>query len=143
LSGTGIATLLINMINTKILDWIEGYVITRMLVFGDFIGTVYRSDFLVDLDTTSEYFRRFEGQRIQALSLPVKSIKLSTLLGKIEACFQRGWDLLDAGEWTEDDFNEVYELSQQISAEIWQIRRDIDQLSQTNKVEESLSHEID
>ena len=110
------------MLNERVLDWIEGYVLTRMLIFGDFVGTVKRESFLVDLDTQSEYFRKFEGQRIQALSLPVKSRNLSTLLGRLERCIQRGWELLDAGEWTSDDFNEVYDLSQQISAEIMQLR---------------------
>ena len=110
------------MLNERVLDWIEGYVLTRMLIFGDFVGTVKRENFLVDLDTDSDYFRKFEGQRIQALSLPVKSRNLSTLLGRLERCFQRGWELLDAGEWTSDDFNEVYDLSQQISAEIMHLR---------------------
>ncbi len=113
------------MINAKALDWIEGYVLTRMLIFGDFVGTVSRSDFLVDLDTKDEYFRKFEGQRIQSLSLPVKSRKLSTLLGEIEACFQRGWVLLDNGEWTETDFDQVYALSQQINFEIRSLRGDL------------------
>ncbi len=113
------------MINTKILDWIEGYLLTRMLIFGDFVGTVKRSDFLIALDTKSDSFRTFEGQRIQALSLPVKNRNLSTLLGEIESCYQRGWELLDAGEWTEADFDQVYELSQQISAEIMSIRGEI------------------
>jgi hypothetical protein len=131
----GIAPLSVVMINTKILDWIEGYVLTRMLIFGDFVGTVKRSDFLVDLDTKSDYFRRFEGQRIQALSLPVKSRKLSTLLGRIESCFQRGWDLLDAGEWTEADFDEVYQLSQQISQEIWALRGEAKQAESTIRVD--------
>ncbi len=93
-----------------------------MLIFGDFVGTVKRENFLIDLDTESDYFRKFEGQRIQALSLPVKSRNLSTLLGRIERCFQRGWEKMDAGEWTQADFNEVYELSQQISAEIMELR---------------------
>jgi hypothetical protein len=110
------------MLNERVLDWIEGYVITRMLIFGDFVGTVKRENFLLDLDTNSEYFRKFEGQRIQALSLPVKSMNLSTLLGQIERCFQQGWDKMDAGEWTQEDFQEVYELSQQISAEIMELR---------------------
>ncbi|MEE9599644.1 MAG: hypothetical protein V3V66_04205, partial [Anaerolineales bacterium] len=47
---------------------------------------------------------------------------LSNLLGEIEAIFQQGWELLDAGEWTEDDFDQVYELSRQISSEILSIR---------------------
>ena len=110
------------MLNEKVLDWIEGYLLTRLLIFGDFIGTVKRSDFLVDLDTKSDYFRMFEGQRIQALSLPVKNRNLSTLLGEIEACFQRGWELLDADEWTEADFDQVYGLSREISSEIMEIR---------------------
>ena len=110
------------MLNKKVLDWIEGYIITRILVFGDFIGTVNRPDFLIDLDTGGDYFRRFEGQRIQALTLPVKNRNLSNLLGEIEAGFQRGWELLDAGEWTEEDFEQVYELSRQISSEILSIR---------------------
>ena len=110
------------MLTPKVLDWIEGYVITRMLIFGDFVGTVKRHDFLLDIDVRGDYFRRYEGQRIQALTLPVKNRTLSTLLGEIEACFQRGWVLLDAGEWTEADFQEVYELSQQISAEITELR---------------------
>jgi len=131
----GIAPISTIMINLKILDWIEGYVLTRMLIFGDFVGTVNRSDFLVDLDTRSDYFRRFEGQRIQALSLPVKSRNLSTLLGRIESRFQRGWELLDVGEWTEEDFNEVYELSQQISKEIWTLRGEAKQDAVTVKVE--------
>lgn len=110
------------MLNIKVLDWIEGYILTRILVFGDFIGTVNRSDFLIDLDTEGDYFRKFEGQRIQALTLPVKNRSLSNLLGEIEACFMRGWELLDAGEWTEEDFDRVYELSRQISSEILSIR---------------------
>ena len=77
---------------------------------------------MIDLDTTGDYFRKFEGQRIQALSLPVKNRNLSNLLGEIEAIFQRGWELLDDGEWTEDDFDQVYELSRQISSEILSIR---------------------
>ena len=113
------------MINPKILDWIEGYVITRILIFGDFVGTVKRAELLFDLDTTSDYFRRFEGQRIQSLSLPVKSRNLSTLLGEIEACFQRGWELLDAGQWTESDFDQVYQLSRQISSEIMSLRNEL------------------
>jgi len=112
------------MINTKVLDWIETYVLTRMLIFGDFIGTVKRSDFLVDIDTGDDYFRRFEGQRIQALSLPVKSRNLSTLLGEIEACLQRGWELKDAGQWTEGDFDEVYRLSREITDEVQELRRE-------------------
>ena len=110
------------MLNTKVLDWIEGYILTRILVFGDFIGTVNRSNFMIDLDTKGDYFRKFEGQRIQALTLPVKNRNLSNLLGEIEAIFQRGWGLLDEGEWTEDDFEQVYELSRQISSEILSIR---------------------
>ncbi len=110
------------MLNKKVLDWIEGYILTRVLILGDFVGTVSRSDFLVDLDTRSDYFRRFEGQRIQALSLPVKSRNLSTLLGEIEACFQRGWELMDAGEWTEAHFDHVYTLSREISSEIQILR---------------------
>jgi hypothetical protein len=113
------------MRNEKILDWIEGYVLTRMLIFGDFMGTVSRSDLMFDLDTTSDYFRIYEGQRVQALSLPVKSRRLCTLLGEIEACFQRGWKLLDAGEWTEADFDEVFELSKQISDEIMILREEL------------------
>ncbi len=120
--GIRIATSKAAMLNKKVLDWIEGYVLTRMLIFGDFIGTVKRSDFLLDIDTTSDYFRKFEGQRIQSLSLPIKSRNLSTLLGEIEACFQRGWVLMDAGEWTEADFNQVFQLSQQISSEILLLR---------------------
>jgi len=131
----GIAPLVVVMINQKVLDWIEGYVLTRMLIFGDFIGTVNRSDFLVEIDTKSDYFRRFEGQRIQALSLPVKSRNLSNLLGRIEACFQRGWELLDAGGWTESDFNQIYELSQQISSEIWTLRGEFKQAVSRTKVE--------
>jgi hypothetical protein len=110
------------MINKKNLDWIEGYVLSRMLIFGDFVGTVARSDFLIDLDTKGDYFRKFEGQRIQALSLPVKNRNLSTLLGEIELCYQNGWDKLDAGEWTEVDFDQIYELSQKISSQIFSIR---------------------
>ena len=113
------------MLNIKVLDWIEGYVLTRIIIFGDFVGTVMRSDLLIDLDTNDEYFRRFEGQRIQALTLPVKSRSLSTLLGEIDACFQRGWELKDAGEWTEKDFDQVYELSRRISAEIMELRHDL------------------
>ncbi len=112
------------MLNEKVLNWIEGYILTRVLIFGDFIGTVKREQLLFDFDTTSEYFRKFEGQRIQALSLPVKSRRLSTLLGEIEACFQRGWPLLDAGEWTQADFEEVFALSQEISAEIQLLREE-------------------
>jgi hypothetical protein len=124
-----------DMINEKVLDWIEGYMLTRMFIFGDFIGTVKRADFFLDLDTKSDYFRKFEGRRIQALSLPVKNRNLSTLLGEIEACFHRGWNLLDAGEWTEADFNELYEISQQISAEIWILRGEAIQTVSTVKVE--------
>ncbi len=112
------------MYNEKILDWIEGYVLTRMLIFGDFLGTVNRTELMFDLDTGSDYFRVYEGQRIQALSLPVKSRRLCTLLGEIEACFQRGWPLLDAGEWTEADFDEVFELSKRISDEIMILREE-------------------
>ena len=115
---------MVAMFNEKILDWIEGYVLTRMLIFGDFVGTVNRTDLMFDLDTRSEYFRIYEGQRIQALSLPVKSRQLCSLLGEIEECFQRGWSLLDAGEWTEEDFNEVFELSKQISNEIMVLREE-------------------
>lgn len=96
--------------------------LSRVLILGDFIGTVNRSDQLFDLDTTSEYFRKYEGQRIQSLSLPVKSKNLSTLLGEIEACFQQGWILMDNGEWTEADFNHVFDLSRQISSEIMVLR---------------------
>ncbi len=64
--GTGIAPYIDTMMNKKILDWIEGYILSRMLIFGDFVGTVTRSDFLIDLDTAGDYFRKFEGQRIQA-----------------------------------------------------------------------------
>lgn len=113
------------MINEKVLDWIEGYVLTRVLILGDFIGTVTRTDLMFDLDTTSEHFRIHEGQRIQALSLPVKSRRLCTLLGEIESRFQRGWNLLDVGEWTEIDFDEVFELSKQISDEIMILRSEI------------------
>jgi len=113
------------MINKKILDWIEGYILSRMLIFGDFVGTVTRSDFLIDLDTTDDYFRKFEGQRIQALSLPVKNMNLSTLLGEIELCYQNGWEKLDAGEWSEADFDQIYELSQKINSEIFSIRGEI------------------
>lgn len=112
------------MFNEKVLDWIEGYVLTRMLIFGDFVGTVNRTDLMFDLDTSSEYFRIFEGKRIQALSLPVKSRRLCTLLGEIEGCFQRGWILLDSDEWTESDFDEVFELSKQISDEIMALREE-------------------
>jgi hypothetical protein len=124
-NGMEIALLMVSMINTKVLDWIEGYILARVLIFGDFIGTVNRTDFLIDIDTKSDYFRRFEGQRIQALTLPVKNRVLSTLLGEIEYCFQHGWILLDAGEWTEEDFDKVFELSRQISAEIMSIRGEI------------------
>ena len=116
------------MINTKVLDWIEGYILTRMLIFGDFVGTVTRSEFLVDLDTKDDYFRRFEGQRIQSLSLPVKSRNLSTLLGEIEDCYQRGWELMDAGEWTEEDFDQVYDLSQKINSEIMSLRGELNRV---------------
>jgi hypothetical protein len=112
------------MLNIKVLDWIEGYVLTRILILGDFVGTVKRSDLMFDFDTSSDYFRIYEGQRIQALSLPVKSRKLSTLLAEIEAKFQHGWTLLDAGEWTESDFNEVFQLSQEISSEIMSLRQE-------------------
>ena len=115
------------MINKKVLDWIEGYILSRMLIFGDFVGTVKRSDLIFDVDTTSEYFRKHEGQRIQSLSLPVKSRSLSTLLGEIEACFQQGWILMDNREWTEADFDRVYELSRQISQEIMVLREQLDQ----------------
>lgn len=113
------------MINKNILDWIEGYVLTRMLIFGDFVGTVNRTEVMFDLDTSSDYFRIYEGQRIQSLSLPIKSRHLCNLLGEIEDCFQRGWNLLDSGEWTEADFNEVFELSKQISEEIMILREEI------------------
>ena len=112
------------MINIKVLDWIEGYVLTRVLIFGDFMGTVKRSDLMFDFDTASDYFRIYEGQRIQALSLPVKSRRLSTLLAEIESHFQRGWRLLDAGEWTEADFNQVFLLSREISNEIMALRQE-------------------
>ena len=114
------------MLNKKVLDWIEGYILSRMLIFGDFVGTVKRSDLIFDLDTSSEYFRRHEGQRIQSLSLPVKSRNLSTLLGEIEACFQQGWILMDNGEWTEANFDRVYDLSRQISQEIMVLREQLD-----------------
>ena len=110
------------MFNEKILNWIEGYVLTRVLILGDFVGTVNRTDLMFDLDTSSDHFRIYEGQRIQALSLPVKSRQLCNLLGEIEGCFQRGWNLLDTGEWTEADFDEVFELSKQISDEIMILR---------------------
>lgn len=125
-NGINIATVKVDMLNTKVLDWIEGYVLTRIIIFGDFVGTVKRSDLLFDMDQKDEYIRRFEGQRIQALTLPVKSRNLSTLLGEIEACFQRGWELLDTDEWTEADFDEVYQLSQMISTEIMELRRDFE-----------------
>jgi hypothetical protein len=118
------------MYNEKILDWIEGYVLTRMLIMGDFVGTVDRPELMFDIDTGSDYFRIHEGQKIQALSLPVKSRQLCTLLGEIESCFQRGWDLLDTDEWTEADFDEVFELSKQISNEIMTLR---DQYQQEKK----------
>jgi len=102
-------------------------VLSRLLVFGDFVGTVKRSDLIFDLDTTSEYFRKYEGQRIQSLTLPVKNRNLSTLLGEIEACFQQGWILMDNGEWTEAEFDRVYELSHQISAEIMVLREQFNQ----------------
>jgi hypothetical protein len=112
------------MLNVKVLDWIEGYVLTRILIFGDFMGTVKRSDLMFDFDTTSDFFRIYEGQRIQALSLPVKSRRLSTLLAEIESQFQRGWRLLDEGEWTEEDFNQVFLLSREISCEIMSLREE-------------------
>lgn len=112
------------MINEKVLDWIEGYVLTRMLIFGDFVGTVNRTELMFDLDTDSDYFRIYEGQRIQALSLPIKSRQLCNLLGEIERCFQRGWNLLDSGEWTEADFDEVFRLSKEISNEIMVLREE-------------------
>ena len=115
------------MINKKVLDWIEGYVLSRVLIFGDFVGTVTRSDLIFDIDTTTDYFRKFEGQRIQSLSLPVKSRNLSTLLGEIEACFREGYILMDNGEWTEADFDRVYDLSRQISQEVMVLREQIDQ----------------
>ncbi len=96
--------------------------LTRIIIFGDFVGTVKRANLVVDIDTKSDYFRKFEGQRIQALTLPVKSRNLSTLLGEIDGCFQHGWELLDAGKWTEADFDQVYELSRLISAEILSLR---------------------
>ena len=110
------------ILNKKVLDWIEGYLLARLLIFGDFVGTVKRDDFLIDLDTKGDYFRKFEGQRIQALSLPVKNRNLSTLLGEIEGCYQSGWEKMDAGEWTEADFDQIYELSQKISSEIFSMR---------------------
>ena len=112
------------MLNKKVLDWIEGYILSRVLILGDFIGTVKRTELLFDIDTTTDYFRIFEGQRIQSLSLPVKSIKLSTLLGEIEVCFQRGWTLMDNGGWTEADFDHVFDLSRQISKEILILREE-------------------
>ena len=112
------------MLNTKVLDWIEGYVLTRIIILGDFVGTVKRDSMLIDIDTKDDYFRRYEGQRIQALTLPVKSRNLSTLLGEIDYCFQRGWDLKDAGEWTKDDFDHIYQLSRQISDEIMELRQE-------------------
>lgn len=115
------------MLNKKVLDWIEGYILSRVLIFGDFVGTVKRSDLIFDLDTSSEYFRKHEGQRIQSLSLPVKSRTLSTLLGEIEACFRQGWILMDNGDWTEADFDRVYELSRQISDEIMVLREQLNQ----------------
>jgi hypothetical protein len=127
------------MYNEKILDWIEGYVLTRMLIFGDFMGTVSRSDLMFDLDTTSDYFRIYEGQRIQALSLPVKSRRLCTLLGEIEGCFQRGWKLIDSGEWTESDFDEVFELSKQISDEIMVLREEFKREDETLSRQPSIS----
>ncbi len=114
------------MINKKVLDWIEGYILSRVLIFGDFVGTVSRSDLIFDIDTTTDYFRIFEGQRIQSLSLPVKSRNLSTLLGEIEACFRQGYILMDSGEWTEADFDRVYDLSRQISQEIMVLREQLD-----------------
>ena len=113
------------MINAKVLDWIEGYVLTRMLIFGDFVGTVNRHELMFDLDTSSDYFRIHEGQRIQAVSLPIKSRQLCNLLGEIENRFQRGWVLLDNGEWTEADFDEVFRLSKEISNEIMVLREEI------------------
>ena len=115
------------MLNKKVLNWIEGYVLSRMLIFGDFVGTVKRSDLIFDLDTTSEYFRKHEGQRIQSLSLPVKSRNLSTLLGEIEDCFQQGWILMDNGEWTEAEFDRVYELSRRVITEIALLRQELNQ----------------
>ena len=115
------------MINKKVLDWIEGYILSRVLIFGDFEGTVSRSDLIFDVDTTTDYFRTFEGQRIQSLSLPVKSRNLSTLLGEIEACFREGWILMDNGKWTEADFDRVYDLSRQISQEVMVLREKLDQ----------------
>lgn len=112
------------MLNEKVLNWIEGYILTRVLIFGDFVGTVNRADLMFDFDTSSDFFRIYEGQRIQALSLPVKSRRLTMLLVEIEGCFQRGWDLLDAGEWTEADFNQVFDLSRQISNEITLLRNE-------------------
>ena len=120
----GIAIIIAAMLNKRVLDWIEGYVLTRIIIFGDFVGTVKRTNLLVDIDTKGDYFRRFEGQRIQALTLPVKSRNLSTLLGEIDGCFQRGWELLDNGEWTESDFDKVYELSRKINAEIMDLREE-------------------
>jgi len=113
------------MLNTKVLDWIEGYVLTRIIILGDFVGTVKRDSMLIDIDTKDDYFRRHEGQRIQALTLPVKSRNLSTLLGEIDNCFQRGWELKDAGEWTKEDFDQVYDLSRQISDEITELRQEL------------------
>jgi len=40
----------------------------------------------------------------------------------IKVCYQRGWEKLDAGEWTEADFDQIYELSQKINSEIFSIR---------------------
>ena len=115
------------MLNKKVLDWIEGYILSRVLIFGDFVGTVSRSDLIFDIDTTTDYFRKFEGQRIQSLSLPMKSRNLSTLLGEIETCFRQGYLLMDNGEWTEADFDRVYDLSRQISDEIMVLRDQFNQ----------------
>ncbi len=128
------------MINTKVLDWIEGYILSRVLFFGDFVGTVNRSEFLLDMDTSSEYFRKFEGQRIQALSLPVKNRNLTTLLGEIEVCFQRGWELIDAGEWKSEDYDRVYELSRKISTEIASIRAEVERKLSGSSLTEPADH---
>ena len=131
------------MINEKVLDWIEGYVLTRMLIFGDFVGTVNRNELMFDMDTSSDFFRIYEGQRIQALSLPVKSRTLCNLLGEIESCFQRGWELLDTGEWTEADFDEVFTLSKQISDEIMILREQFRQEKSTMEQLPSISRGSD
>ena len=62
------------------------------------------------------------------------------LLGEIEACFQRGWELIDAGEWTAEDYNRVYELSRMITSEIAAIRGEIEREISGSTLTEPADH---